>query len=553
MARRAASSLLLILVAFAILFGRFFLGLGAWLWGREHYQYFPLVIAGAGVLAWWRLRGFRNTYTSALTYRTWFLAVVALVTFAIAAVFRSNWLGSISGWIAGWAIVWQFGGKDLVDRIRSSYSLLLLILPLPLNLDLKLIIALQKTATIQASRFLDFIGILHSVSGVSISTADRSFLVEEACSGIHSLFSCLCAVAFYCSISGYGLTRTIANLVQGMGWVIFANTLRVIVIIFAYQEWTLSLDTGISHDLLGVCTYAIGLLLAISTDRLIRFLVPLKTEKLPTARSIPSGIESTIQRVSLIRRRFISRLDKPRTISQATAKVALFLATLLVGSVVVLSVSRNRPLPRSSEAGDGAKDFIASMRNLEDNVLPENVPGWERISVERVSRSADDPQGTHSTIFHFRGRGLAASFSIDGYYKEWHDLAYCYNGLGWHLSRQMNAIDPKTGFHVTALSLYGDDGSYSESSFSCFDSSLRSVPPGDATLGTIETFRLLWKKLNTFAQSSDSGVDFIPPVIQFQLICTTPGELLDEEKKELRELFATLSVAALSSLRGERQ
>ena len=42
----------------AILLHAVFLGeMGVWLWGREHYPYFPMVLLASASLAWFRLSG----------------------------------------------------------------------------------------------------------------------------------------------------------------------------------------------------------------------------------------------------------------------------------------------------------------------------------------------------------------------------------------------------------------------------------------------------------------------------------------------------------------
>ena len=93
-------------------------------------------------------------------------------------------------------------------------------------------------------------------------------MVEEACSGIHSLFSCLCAVIFVCVIRKSGFLRIVINAVQTTGWVIAANAVRVFLVIYAFSEWDLPLDKGFD-----------GLVLAPNAETPPRFLIVLGEDK----------------------------------------------------------------------------------------------------------------------------------------------------------------------------------------------------------------------------------------------------------------------------------
>ena len=99
-------------------------------------------------------------------------------------------------------------------------------------------------------------------------------MVAEACSGIHSLFSCVCVMVFVSVALRYRLIRILTNILQTVLWVIAANALRVFLVVYSYSVWELEIDSGWRHDALGIFTYAVALLMSLSTDRLLSFLVP---------------------------------------------------------------------------------------------------------------------------------------------------------------------------------------------------------------------------------------------------------------------------------------
>ena len=176
---------------------------------------------------------------------------------------------------------------------------------------------------------------------------------------------------------------------------------------------------------------------------------------------------------------------------------------------------------------------------------PNNRPELEVAANDKAPNA--DAQGTNSTVFTFAGEGLTATFSVDGYYPEWHDLAYCYTALDWKLKSQQNYKDASTENHATQLSLYTDDGQYSVSYFSCFDSQMQSVKPGEATIGVIPTFSVLMERMPWSTPVDLEKAKIVPPIFQLQLMCSSSHELLDYERENLQRLFSVLSQHALQS------
>lgn len=538
-----------------LLFAGFFCGLSIWLWSRDHYQFFPLVLCASAGLAWYRLQDAKWDHTPCLTFRILAFAIAAFPLFAAAALFQSNWLGALAGILSLWTLIWFYGGSTIADRLRGPVFLLLLAIPIPLNFDLKLIIRLQKIATAAASSLLDMLHIWHTTSGVAITTEKRSFMVEEACSGIHSLFSCLCAVIFVCVLRRSGFLRIVINAIQTAGWVIAANAVRVFLVIYAFSEWNLPLDKGWPHDALGVVTYALALGLSLSTDRLILFFVPKsQTPFVDAGATYDSSRNVVSQFVTFLgaSTKTVNRfLNHGRFPEQLSIRILAGVLVLLFAPLAFLNYARVIAGSRAVAAAPNAEIAPKVVGNtsgaVTDTVVPNQVDRWQLVNTERINRTADDPQGTNSTVFTFTGEGLTATFSVDGYYSEWHDLAYCYTALDWKLKSQQNFKDESSGNHITQLSLYTDDGQYSVSYFSCFDSRKQSVKPGEATIGVIPTFSVLMDRLPWNSPVDPEQVKIVPPIFQMQLMCSSSHDLLDYERENLRKLFGVLCQHVLES------
>ena len=89
-----------------------------------------------------------------------------------------------------------------------------------------------------SSSVLDLLGVFHLREGNVIRLADRPLLIEEACSGIHSLFAVLAGMVFlaicYCRRS---LTRGLGLLAAAVTWVVLANTLRIVAVVYLAATW----------------------------------------------------------------------------------------------------------------------------------------------------------------------------------------------------------------------------------------------------------------------------------------------------------------------------
>ena len=547
-----------IMLSSVCLFAIFFFGVAKRLWAREHYQFFPVVLLGSLTLAWYRLQEVKFVHAPRITARIIIYTFFAALLLVAATLIQGHLLGTISGVITIWALIWYLGGNQVINAIRGPMFLLLIVFPLPLNLDLKLIIGLQKLASTVASSFLDMQGIRHLLSGVAISTESKDFLVEEACSGIHSLFSCICVVAFVCVAQSYSLLRTTINIAQSIGWVIAANAVRVFSVIFAASNWGLDLGTGWRHEILGVCTYLAALLLAMSTDRLLQFIVPIArkaTGKTEIAyEEADNALVQLAKSIEGFGTNLNEKLNKPRFSQTQSLRITwlalglLFLPTSAVAYGRALSERIGGPT--KSEA---LTEVNSAHLDFDGKSLPKNIDGWVLTGQEKIARNTGDPLGRSSTVFTYAGHGLTANFSIDGFYPEWHDLAYCYTALDWKLQSQLNSVNAETEIHQTEISLSIDDGQHAVSYFSCFDSHLKSVKPGEQTIGVLQTFELLLSRLPGLSNPNSGDHNYVRPVFQLQLMCGNSQELLDHEKIALRDLFQKLSIAALGELKENAQ
>ncbi len=144
----------------------------------------------------------------------------------------------------------------------------LLVLRLPLNLDTRLTAGLQSATSVVSSYLLDLLGIVHRLAGNVFFLRDEALFVEEACSGVQSIFSLLfCALMLV-----VWLRRSPATIpfyiVSAIIWALVMNIVRVTAIAVAQDWYGVDLAHGWKHELLGYSCLAIAGLLLWSSDRL---------------------------------------------------------------------------------------------------------------------------------------------------------------------------------------------------------------------------------------------------------------------------------------------
>jgi exosortase len=524
-----------------------------WLWSRPHYQFFPVILIGFALLAYNRLPRIEVPAVQSITLRVLMLVASSVVLFCLGVYLHSGLIGSVSCLVAAWASVWFFFGSSGANELRGPFMFLVMVLPLPLNLDQQLISSLQLNATEVASTALDLRTVRHSLSGVIIRTATKSYMVEEACSGINSLFSATALMLGIGIYSRYGLFRILLTFMTTVLWVVVSNALRVFLVVYCDSKYGFPLEEGWRHDALGIFTYCFAVIMSLSTDQLWRFLLPIAATSISELNS-----EFALKFRFPFLRWFQRLMDAPLSFGRVSAGIMVGGVSLVFLAIGSLAIFGN--VGRASESK--AADMVSSIHErVTEDSLPALVAGWKRTGFERVIRGAGEPEGLHSSMWLYKGSGFNAVFSLDGYYPDWHDLAYCYAGDGWQLLGAENgATDVKdkdakadkvrgdsSVFH-TKLQLLGATGNHATVFFSCFDSVNASVKP-PAVAGSF--LRMFQQRLYSVFRDAQQQSALKPPIYQLQLIVEADHEFLPHEEEEFWKFFAARRGELLSQLKGE--
>ena len=539
--------------------GPLLLTLGARLWRSEHYDFFPLVLLGAGYLAWDRLRSDAGGGVPAGRVRGWVAALLwipPLVLAALAIPARSNWLGGVAAMFVFPAAAYAWGGRPLCRRLAPVWLFLWLTVPPPLDWDLRFVLALQHAATGWAGGVLDLFGYRHMVRGVTLEFPGRAFLVEEACSGIHSLFAALCSVGFYLAWARRGAARSAVLLAAAVFWVTVLNVARVLAITtlslsagaddwgftLAGRDWNLSIVDGPVHEALGFLIFAAALGLTVSTDALTLFLVPrpgADADRYP--RATPAA-------------------DDPRPPAVAedgpAAKAGVPWRWAVPAAAFGLLAAAQLAQPDPVRIGSLTAVNAAGLKRVPESAAPERFGDWRRVRFAVRERDANALAGQFSRIWWYTDGRRTAALSIDGPFDHWHDLSMCYSGLGWHCADVDDVRYPAGPGGYTELTLE-DGGKTGLVLFGAYTADHdRPLDPAAQRLGVRRKFANVDRFVSAlFGGTAPGGDDGGPDAdaaaeedrepdpgevgrtYQVQLFTEDRQPLTDAERDELRDLF----------------
>jgi exosortase len=510
--------MMLLLVAFALLAAHLPLLVqhAVQIWLRPHYRFFPLVLVAAVGLAWLRLR----SQPASQPGSPWFAGPALLAAWLVlvaAEVLSSSWLGAVAGLMALAALTYAVGGATLCRRLAPAWLLLWLAVPPPLELDRDLILWLQSETTRWSSAVLDLLGVFHLTAGHVVEIDGRRLLVDQACSGVNSLFSVLACTLFLIFLARRPPLRAALLLAAAVGWVLLVNVARVAGVGVILARWNVDLSTGWRHDAFGLLLFLAAVGLIASTDQLLGFLLaPAAAAELPVSSSGPAK-------------------PGPRR------GTLTWLVTLVAPAYLLLVAGHTLVHGWSEPESEGVSSPASIVERLGGDLLPERMGLWQRQEFQIQTRDAGNFFGEHSRTWIYRHGDRTALFSLDYPFPSWHDLTRCYTGEGWRLEEQCvyEAEEVPGGFLAVRLS----KPAYRHGYLLFCEFNTRGEPlharPGGARLSLFRhelATRSLWERLT--GGPAREVVDPAGPVFQWQLLVESSTLATPAEEKAVREMFA---------------
>ena len=495
---------------------------------KPHYEFFPVVYIGAALLAWTNSKRLGALQPGAYPKISYALATLSFLLLFFATLYDSAVVGFVGFLIALQAFVYHFGGWLFVKRMFPAWLFLLVAVPPPRGLDRDLIIWLQKVTAKWSSVILDLFGVLHSMSGNVVQVPGRQLMVEEACSGIHSLFATLVFSLFLILWSKRSWLHGILLLAGGLGWVLVGNLARVVAIAYAQVNMSprIDLTTGWRHDALGFFIFGILMLLVLSLDRLLLFLLASLSSLSLWRRAVAKNriLESQVELMSGNRDLGKTRWPSPERTWIASYPALVGFGVIALANFSLIGLGAFETTPLSAEI---LKDAFVK---LDENFLPANYRGWQRFAFETQQRKHGDINGDYSRVWRYRLGEMGAVISLDYAWTGWHDLQVCYVATGWNIDERIERTFPIPGReipdHIVELRMSKVPNRHGYQMFTEYDSDGFPLPMPDESLA---------KRLRqiSFLKMRERK----PLVYQVQLFTEGNSRLSEAQMERCKELF----------------
>ncbi|MEO2018839.1 MAG: exosortase U [Fuerstiella sp.] len=483
-------------------------------WQQAHYQFFPFAFIAFFAMLWSRQHSHNPRPKLILC-----LVVIDILLLLLAAAVRSPWLASVGLWHLLLAMAVSRKDKETGSSLAYLALLPLLAVRLPANTDLLVIQTLQDLTSRVASKVLNLMGCLHLRDGNVITLNSKTLLVEEACSGIQSLFTLLFLAVLICC---YNRRRPFHSILLVGTAVFFAgvmNVVRVITIALAEDWWQLDLTTGWSHDALGYAVLGMAAGLVYNFD----FFLLGFTARVPDGDLNMPNVEFRNPFVAAFNWLIATKtLHPPRGLDAVQAQQSVTFRKSVVFSTILCVVGIAAQAPALLSRPERTNNFTTDLDLLNEAALEPEIAGFVRQTYNEEQRSRDDVTGQYSNGWVFRHENIAAKVSCDHLFCGWHDLRVCYTGNGWQVvETQIDKSD--SDWPAMRVRLSKDrNGSHAVLFFSLFAANGGPILPPNSIEGLLQYRMVL------------GGTP--PDTLQCQAFAVLPVPFSHEQIESLRQL-----------------
>ncbi len=423
-----------------------------------HREHFSLVLLGFAACVFRRWDRGRVVPVGCTNFKALdaLLLVFGLSVFAVATAIKSPWLGAVSMiCIAG----------VLLRRLPSvgnrgyfgPWACLLLLIPLPLGMDKKLIQSLQVAATGWSSRLLDTMSIRHLVSGNVLELPGHQLFVNEACSGIQSLFVMVTCVALFCAWTRRPTVLTVPLILSGVAMCVVSNVIRITIVVLALTRG-IDLSEGWQHQALGISIFALALFLVYCSEGLFLFaLAPIINPATgsPDDRAARHWNELTVSiHATLLnipeeelpvehRQGFLERIQIPIPFSRC-AVIGCTVGFAFLGVAQQVAGTEAEPAMHRLTVIESA--MLDRSEALSEESLPETLGSWKRKSFERIDYSSGTL--TDSVTWVYESPFYTATLALDYPFFRAHNVTECYHLSGWEVQGRFTT---EAGFSKATL------------------------------------------------------------------------------------------------------
>ncbi len=416
------------------------------LWSKPHFQFFPLAIGIAAYLIW-RRGSLTSGVSKGRRQAGWTVAILGLLVGGFSSWFYAPW-GAQAAWlclVTAWGLLRLDGPWQ---PIMAWMTLLWVTLPLPMDLDDRLIRKLQQVSTSSASPLMDLAGVPHLPSGNVIETSAGRLFVDEACSGVDSLYA-LGAVALFLAVWQRSTPAAgLLTLLTVPAWAWLGNTLRLFLIALLLHHWGMDFAHGWKHTVLGLGVFALmSLFLLAAQGGIRRILKPFPVKTVTSGpwhalfnRVVCWPAKDPARKASSRRKGEAATPQSTGPVLGRWSTVSVAVGLVLVCATSVYSYFRGPAKMTTSNSIRIDEQTVFETFQRED--LPEELQGMKLASFETVYRPSSKLfYGEHSAIWQYVDGKQAVQISLDFPFAGFHALEVCYVGAGCEMAEPRRSVD----------------------------------------------------------------------------------------------------------------
>jgi len=468
-----------------------------------------MALCGAVVLARRGLEELPRPLAPGAVLLTIILVGVSLGLLVMGLLMWSPWLASLAALLCLAGLAWGTGGMSALRAVFPALVLLCTFIPPPVELDARLMVALRGIAVQGSSRMLDFLGVVHSLSGNVIDLPQRQLLVEEACSGINSVLLTLATCVFYMFWRRRSFWRLLVCLPFVFAGVLLGNVIRICFGAWLQFYHHVDILSGWRHETVGLILLLGYVILILSLDEWLDFLTQ------PVRPASPRPLDPFANPLPEL------TAPKPVALRESIAAAApAWLLAVAVGfalvGVAALGVRLTTHKRQFLLAGHSSLSASATFN------LPAKIGEWQQLDAAAPFHKAQT-QGINSQVWNFQNGPLVASVAIDYPFRGYHDVTECYRLVGWTIDHSQRETPVDSGISDMSVELSRQPVSHASLWFSTVDETGNWLERPAAVKGFLERWQV-------------SG-QVQPNSYRVQLLVTGYAPLLPAEREAARQLF----------------
>jgi len=265
-------ALLLLGLGFAALFIPTLLSLAREAWTREEGIHGPIVLATGVWLVWRQWNAIAASAEPGSPRVSLAILLPSLLLYILARAFDFLSVEAIALVGASIAIAYSFVGFAVLRTLWFPILYLMFLVPLPGWFVDQITAPLKQFVSSSAETILSSAGYSVVRQGVTLYVDQYQLLVKDACAGLNSLFSLTAISLFYIYLRHNASWRYALFLLLLVAPIaVFANIMRVIVLVLITHYWGEAAAQGFLHNSAGMLMFVIALLGIFAIDSAVEF------------------------------------------------------------------------------------------------------------------------------------------------------------------------------------------------------------------------------------------------------------------------------------------